>query len=346
VFWRVALPLARPAVAVGAGLALLEALNDIGASEFLGVRTLTVSVYATWVTRSDLAGATQMALVMLLVVLALVYVEFRARARRRYTTDAQHPRRLERVRLAGTAGGMALVATVVPIAIGFLAPTLHLLRETLRRLATAPPSAMLVRAMVATVAFACLATALTVAAGLVVAYAARLRPGWTTRSLLRLASLGYAVPGTVLAIGLLPVVTTLDPNLWLLSSGGAVVMAYLMRFLAIPAGGIDAGLGSLAPSLDEAARLLGDGPARRLWRVHLPLVRPAIGAAAALVFVDAMKELPATLLLRPVGVETLATHLYGEAARGTYEEGAMAALLIVLAGLVPVVVLTRMDGRR
>jgi iron(III) transport system permease protein len=168
-------------------------------------------------------------------------------------------------------------------------------------------------------------------------------------------SLGYAVPGTVLAIGVLPVVTNTDrlvdaispafigptAGLLLLSSGAALVYAYLARFLAVAAGGVEAGFSRVSLSLDDAARTLGETAGRRLRRIHLPMTRPALATAALLVFVDCMKELPATLLLCPLGFETLSTHLYGEAARGTYEEGAIAALLIVVAGLVPVLILAR-----
>jgi iron(III) transport system permease protein len=174
---------------------------------------------------------------------------------------------------------------------------------------------------------------------------------------MRAASLGYAVPGTVLAIGLLPIVTgaeaALDTvlsrvtgrstGLLLLGSGAALLVAYVVRFLAIAAGAIDAGFARVPGSLDDAARTLGARSVARLRRVHLPLTRPMLATAAMLVFVDCMKELPATLLLRPLGFETLATHLYGEAVRGTYEDAAIAALLIVAAGLGPVVALARLN---
>jgi iron(III) transport system permease protein len=193
-----------------------------------------------------------------------------------------------------------------------------------------------------------------------VAYAIRVRRRAAAAILTRVASLGYAVPGTVLALGLLPVVGAIEAaadagarslfgfstGLVLLGSGAAVVYAYVARFLALAAGSIEAGLTRVSTSLDDAARTLGVGPAGRLRHIHLPLIRPALATAALLIFVDCMKELPATLLLRPLGVETLATHLYGEAVRGTYEEAAIAALLIVAAGLVPVVVLARISTRQ
>lgn len=174
------------------------------------------------------------------------------------------------------------------------------------------------------------------------------------RACVRLASLGYAVPGTVLAIGLLTPLLFTDrmlgqvfgyPGLLLMGSTAGLVIAYVIRFVAIPAGSIEAGLTRIPPSLEQASRLLGESSGGTLRRVHLPLLKPALAASALLVFVDAMKELPATLLLRPLNFETLSTWLYAEAARGTYEEGAVAALAIVAAGLLPVILLARTDLR-
>lgn len=357
VFLRVALPLARPAVAVGLSLALMEALNDIGASEFLGVRTMTVSIYTTWVTRADLPGAAQIALAMLLVVLLLVVVERRARRGRRYANDAQHPRPLQPQRLTGTAGAAALAVGLVPVALGFLVPAAYLVDATVSRVRFAGVSPALVTETINTVGVSLAATALTLVCGVAVVYAVRVGRGRLPALVARAAALGYAVPGTVLAIGLLPVVTGVDAlvdraagvllgaswGLFMLGSGAALVYAYLVRFLALAAGSVEAGFSRISTSIDDAARTLGAGAASRLVRLHLPLTRPALATAALLVFVDCMKELPATLLLRPIGFETLATHLYGEAVRGTYEDAAIAALLIVLAGLGPVIVLARVS---
>jgi iron(III) transport system permease protein len=355
VFFRVALPLARPAIAIGLSLALMETLNDIGASEFLGVRTLTVSIYTTWVARSDLPGAAQIALAMLLVITGLVIVERRARRQRGYANDAQHPRPLTPQRLRGARAILAAVATAVPVLLGFVAPAAYLVHAAAERIRFSGVSPAIVSETVNTVMLSLVATAVTLVCGVIIVYTARIGPGLMPGFFSRAAVIGYAVPGTVLAIGLLPIVTSLDGildiattrlfgvsfGLVLLGSGAAVVYAYGVRFLAVGAGGIEAGFSRVSTSLDAAARTLGEGAAGTLRRVHLPLTRPALVAAALLVFVDAMKELPATLLLRPLGFETLATHLYGEAARGTYEDAAIAALLIVLAGLIPVVVLAR-----
>ncbi|BEG73480.1 ABC transporter permease [Achromobacter xylosoxidans] len=354
VFFRVALPLARPAIVVGVSLALLETLNDIGASEFLGVQTLTVSVYTTWVTRSDLAGAAQIALTMLAIVIGLILLERHGRKRQRYA-NTQRMRPMQPRRLHGAAALLAAVLGWIPVIIGFVAPALYLIVETYKRLhLVGGVSSQLLNGLGNTLIVAFSATIVTLVCGLVVAWAGRtlresagFNPG---RACARVASLGYAVPGTVLAIGLLTPFVWIDTavakvfggsGLFLMGSMAALVCAYAIRFLAISTGALEAGLARIPPSLEQASRLLGESSAGTLRRVHLPLLRPALAASALLVFVDAMKELPATLLLRPMNFDTLATWLYAEAARGTYEEGAVAALAIVLAGLLPVILLAR-----
>ena len=356
VFLRVALPLARPAIAVGVSLALLETLNDIGASEFLGVQTLTVSVYTTWVTRSDLAGAAQIALAMLVLVVALILLERQGRKRQRYA-NVQRMRPMQPRRLKGLAALAAVLLAAVPVIVGFAAPALYLLNETYKRFhLVGGVSSQLIDGLINTLGIALAATVITLLCGLIVAWAgrtlresARWNPG---RWCARVASLGYAVPGTVLAIGLLTPLALLDRHLapalgihglFLVGSSAALVIAYTMRFLAISTGSIEAGLARIPASMEQASRLLGETAGGTLRRVHLPLLRPALAAAALLVFVDAMKELPATLLLRPMNFDTLATWLYAEAARGTYEEGAVAALAIVVAGLLPVILLARIN---
>lgn len=353
-FWRVALPMARPGIATGVALALLETLNDIGASEFLGVRTMTVATYNTWVTRSDLGGAAQLALLMLLLVVALILLERRGRQRQRFAT-AQRLRPAQPRQLHGGRAWLALLLGALPVLLGFVVPAAYLAGAAAERLHEAHSiSPALWTSLRNTVALALAATGIALLCGLLLAWQARLaidgrRSRWAM-ACARIGHLGYAIPGTILAIGLLSPLALMDkgisallrePGLWLMASSAALVMAYVLRFMAIAIGGIEAGLARIPPSLEQAARLLGHGSAATLWRVHLPLLRPALAAAALLVFVDTMKELPATLLLRPLNFETLATRLYAEAARGTYEEGAIAALAIVLAGLLPVIVLAR-----
>lgn len=357
VFFKIALPLARPAVAVGAALALMETLNDIGASQFLGIRTLTISVYSTWINQSDLPGAAAIALVMLIVVVALVSLERWARGRQRFAGLTQRAATAARIPLRGIPALAALGAGIIPVALGFLLPAGYLLHAAIARLEfTGIPSDILHETW-NTVSVSAVATFVAVGFGVIVAYTARLDHGPTGRIFSRASSLGYALPGTVLAIGLLVPLAAFDnavdgvarsvlgisTGLLIAGSTAALIYAYVARFLAVSVGGIDAGLEKVPRSLDQSARTLGRTAGGTLRAIHLPLIRPALAAAATLVFVDCMKELPATLLLRPLNFETLATHLYGEAARGTHENGAIAALAIVLAGLLPVIVLARLS---
>lgn len=357
-FRHVALPLARPAIAVGLSLALLDALNDIGAAEYLGVQTLTVAVSTTWVTRSSAPGAAQIALLLLALAASLVWLEQagRQRADRHGMEEFGEPGRPLPLSSAGQLG--AVLACALPVLLGFGVPTLHLVLAAADRVRRFGLPEGLGGWLLNSMWFAGLATALALLLGLLLAYTAR-TGGAAGRRLLRLGSLGYAVPGTVMGLGLLFLLGRLDNLLdgaaraWLgfgvglifSASGAALVYAYAARFLAIPAGGLQAGYGRIPVSLDEATRLGGGREWQLVRYVHLPLLAPALGAVALLTFVDAMKELPATLLLRPLNVETLATFVHGEAARGTYEEGAVAALLIVLAGLLPMLALGRLAAR-
>lgn len=360
VFLRVALPLARPAVVLGLTLALLETLNDIGASEFLGVRTMTVSIYTTWVTRNSIEGAAQIALVMMLIVLGLLMLERWARRRQRFVGggDKSHPPGLTPLR--GWRALAAIIACGLPVLFGFGVPAIYLVYAAITRVSEFGWPAGLGSWIGNSISLALLATVVTVALGLFLAYAARVLRRRTGNAVLRLATIGYALPGTVLAVGLLVPIATIDnwiANNWsaafgssiglvLLGSGAALVFAYVLRFLPIATGNAEAGLAKISPSLDMAARSLGAGPAEAAIRIHLPVLWPALAAGALIIFVDCMKELPATLLLRPFGVETLATQLFAEASRGTYEAGAVSALAIVLVGLVPVILLARTTERR
>ena len=359
IFFKVALPLARPALALGMSLALMEALNDIGASEFLGVKTVTVSIYSTWVTRTDLPGAAQIALVMLIAVLALVAIERWARRRQRFAASARSSRPFAPRRLGGWRAGLALLLGALPVLFGFVLPAAHIADQAWKRLSFAGLSGPIVHEVMNTFWAASVTTVIVVALGALAAYAARVRPTGPAPLLGRLASVGYAIPGTVVVIGLLSPVGAIDDaiasigaafghatGLVMIGSGAALTMAYAVRFLAIGVGGAEAGLSRVPPALDGAARTLGDGPGGAFLRIHLPLARSAIAAAALLVFVDVMKELPATLLMRPLNFETLATHLYAEAARGTYEDGAVAALIIVAVGVLPVIFLSRIGASR
>jgi len=354
-FRHVGLPLARPALAAGLTLVLLETLNDIGASEYLGIRTLTLSIYTTWLNRGSLAGASQIACVMLLLVFALLLGEARLRERRRFTISAQPDRVAARRRLGRGAGALAALACLLPVLLGAVLPVGFLIAETLRLQRLAGLDAALLGQLGNALLLAMAASLIVLALGFGIAAAARRGQERFLRLLARFAGLGYAVPGTVLALGVLIPVAAIDNlvadtlrrwfglevGLVLIGSGAALLVAYVARFLAIGINGIESGLSRVPPRVDDAARSLGASGGVLLRQFYWPLARPAIAAAGLLVFVDVLKELPATLLLRPLGVETLATTVYGHASRGVFEEGAPAALLIVLAGLVPAVILAR-----
>ena len=350
--WAVALPLARPALAAGLSLVLMECLNDLGAVQYLGVQTLSQSIYSTWLQRSNLGGAAQIATVMLLLIVAMFSAERWARGGAKIHNTTGRYRSIPFQDLTGWRGIMAGALVTLPFIIGFLLPFLQLIRNALvysdagleRGFFSAASNSLILSAVSALVA---------VALALVIGYARRIDPNPFTDFVARASGLGYAIPGTVLALGLLiPLAamdnavdsffrTTFGISTGLLISGSmfALVLAYAVRFLAVALGSIEAGLERISPNLDAAARALGETSFSALRRVHLPLLLPALGAAGLLVFVDSMKELPATLLLRPFNFETLATHVYSFAALEQFEEAALGALAIVISGLVPVLLL-------
>jgi iron(III) transport system permease protein len=354
-FRTIAVPLARPALAVGLSLAMLEALNDIGASEYLGVRTLTVAVFNTWLNRGSLPGAAQIACLMLAVVVALILVERHGRRNRRYMVPSRRARRTEPGRLPRGLGIAACLLCASPVLLGLAVPVGFLVMAVAGRGLLGQLDRAFLGHVATTIALAGAATGAALALGIVVVTTSRLSRTRLTRAALTAAGLGYAVPGTVLALGLLAPLVAVDNGLnavWrtlsgqrlgllLMGSSAGIVIAYTIRFLPIATGSLMAGLDRVSGGIEDAARTLGARPHELVRRVQLPLLRPALASAALLVFVDCLKELPATLLLRPLNIETLATLVYGHAARGQFEDGALAALLIVVVGLVPVIQLTR-----
>jgi iron(III) transport system permease protein len=352
---RITLPLARPAIAVGVALALLETLNDIGASEYLGVNTLTLSIFTTWLNRGSLAGAAQMACLMLLIVAGLIALERQGRRSRDFAVSAQDPRRVTRITLTGPARWAATIACCVPVVLGFLLPAGYLLREVIARGLLVGFDAALARHALTTVTLAATATAATLILGFSAVAALRYVKHRAVAACVNIAGVGYAVPGTVLALGLLSPLVLVDDGinavarafggrgvgLVLAGSAAALVIVYVIRFLAIAMGFAQAAYARISTELDDVARMLGAGAGTLARTIHLPLARPAIAGAALLVFVDCLKELPATLLLRPLNVETLATYIYQFATRGSFEQGSLAALMIVAAGILPVIRITR-----
>lgn len=350
-FTRVALPLARPAIAVGVSLALMETINDIGAVEFFGVRTLTFSIYQTWFNRSNLPGAAQIACVLLIFVLGLIAAERAARGRQRFSVSGSR-QPLPRFELSGWRALLAVFACALPVLLGFVAPAALMADYASRRLEQFADPALL-QALWHSVAVSLATAVVCVVAGLLLAYAARLSRSRFVAALGRVASVGYAVPGTVLAVGILYPLAGLDnqidaasralfgvaTGLIITGSGGAIVYACAVRFLAIAHGTLESGLGRITEHLDMAARTLGRTPGRVLLQIHVPLMRRALMAAALLVFVDTMKELSATILLRPFAFDTLATFIFSKASRGYFEDASAASLVIVATGIVPLLLL-------
>jgi iron(III) transport system permease protein len=354
--WRclrdIMLPLARPAIAAGISLALLEALNDIGACEYLGIQTLTLSVFNTWLNRSSLSGAAQIACVMLVAVIVLIAIE---RMGRRRQFHASHGARPARVPLRGGRAALALAVCTLPALAGFAIPFAYLAHETVLRGLSMGFDAAIGRHAITTAWLAAAATSLTIVFGFGVALAARIARNRLGDICAALSALGYAVPGTALALGLLTPLVALDGainavaritlgdsvGLVFTGSSAGLVAAYVLRFAAIAIGFGQAALGRVPGELIDAARVAGASAAFASRTIHLPLLRPALWGAALLIFVDCLKELPASLLLRPLNVETLATYIFQFATRGSFEQGALAALVIVALGILPAVRVAR-----
>lgn len=355
--WRristVALPLARPALAAGVLLALMETLADYGVGSYFGLNTLTTGVYKAWLVNGDRQAAAQLASLLLVVVLVCMALERQAQARMRFaSTRASGAKESLRVPLRGGWGVLALLLCLLPIVLGFVLPLLWLGWLALRewQYAELPLGP---RAWIWTwnsFKLASLAALLTVVLAVSLAAAQRLTRSraqrWVAQGVARLLGLGYAVPGAVIAVGLLlPLgwLQTVWPGATLLFTGTVLglVVAYCVRFGGVALQSVEAGYARIPASLDDSARLLGAGPQRLLARVHLPLLSRAALAAALLVFVDVMKELPATLLLRPFNNDTLAVMAYQLARDERLGEAALPAVAIALVGLAPVALLWR-----
>lgn len=356
-YWRILLPVSRPAIAGGLALVLMETLNDIGAVEYLGVRTLTYSIYSTWLNRSSLEGAAQIACVLMIFVVALVVLERWARRRQKFgaARATQMKNRPARVRLEGWRAALAVCACTAPIALGFAVPVFVLGRYAVRRTEQLGDPALYEAALNSAIVAACTAL-VTIVLALLLLQALRLSRSGIVVLAARAATFGYALPGTILGVGLLFALARFDnaldailrdlaglsTGLLLSGSAAAIVYACSARFLALAESNIQSGIDKLPHHLEHAAASLGMPAARAHRAVLLPLLKPAIGAAAILVFVDTVKELSATILLRPFGFSTLSTQVYENASRGVVEDGATAALLIIAVSLAPVAIFSRM----
>ena len=351
-FWRVALPLARPAIAAGTSLALMETLSDFGTVEYFGVETFTTGIYRTWFGLDERTAASQLASVLLLFILVLVVLEKWSRRQSRYYHVAASPQ-TGGYHLVGLRALGAWVTCALPLVLGFGIPAAVLFNMAIAN-ATDNFTDNFWTYTRNSVVVAGITAAIAVLLALILAYGRRLQPSLAMTTAVRLAAFGYAFPGTVIAVGILIPTGTIDNavDAWmertfgistgLLLSGTivALVLAYLVRFLAVAFNTVSAGLLRVKPSLDEAARSLGYTPTGALARVHVPLMRASLLTAAILVFVDVMKELPATLIVRPFNFDTLAVQVYRLAADERLSEAAAPALAIIVAGLLPVALLS------
>lgn len=353
-FFRIALPMARPAIAVGLAMALMETLNDFGTVDFFAVRTLTAGLYDVWLGMNNLGGGAQVASLLLLFVMLLIGLEkVSRRHRENFQPSSTRFRQLTRQPIRGHRAIWASTACFMPICLGFLIPALVLLRYSIRYFDTSWTSDFRQVALNSVVLSGSAALA-AVSIGILLSYSQRLHPTKTLRASVNISSLGYAVPGAVLAIGVIIPFAAFDNSLdaimrthfgvstGLLLSGTvfALVFAYTVRFLAVAYGSVDASMKKISPHMDDAARSLGHSSLSILSRIHLPLMKSGVLTAALVVFVDCMKELPATLVLRPFNFDTLATHVYQFASDELIGQAALGALLIVLVGLAPVILLT------
>ena len=352
-FFRVSLPLARPAIAAGAALALMETLADFGAVTYFGVPTFTSGIYRAWFSLGDRVAAAQLAALLLGFVALVLFLERLSRGRARFHNTTGRNRPMPGYRLQGMKAAGAVLVCLLPLMLGFLIPG-----GTLLHMALSEGDAQFGERFIQLSRNSFVLAAVTAFAAVVVAvllaYAARLTGTLLPKAINRFVGLGYAVPGSVIAVGILIPVTRLDvwlssqvqawtgyaPGLLLTGGIGALVYAYLVRFLAVSLQTVEASLAKITPTMDDASRSLGFGQTATLRKVHLPLLRGSLLTAGLLVFVDVMKELPATLVMRPFNFDTLATQAFTLASDERLAEASTAALAIVGVGVLPLILLS------
>ena len=353
-FFRVGLPLARPAIFAGTAIVMMETVSDYGVVSYFAVQTLTTGIFSVWLESSNSGGAAQIAVVILVIILALVGLEKSSRSRLRFNKTAHQIQPVVPARLHGWQAGLALAFCAVPFLVGFILPGAVILSHALEN-ASRWLDPGLLRAFLNTLMVGGIAAVVTTAAALFLVYGVRASKHKMGRYLLPATTIGYAAPGAVLGIGLLYPMSALDHkiadavqfltghNIGLLMTGSAfaIIYAYSVRFFAIAQGATESAFGRVSPSLEMAARSLGQTAGGTLRRVYLPLIRGSIGTALLLVFVDSVKELPATLLLRPFNFNTLSTRVYEKASLEQIGNAAPAAVLVILVGLGAVLLLAR-----
>lgn len=356
-FWRVALPMARPAIGAGLALAIMETLADFGAVAVFNFDTFTTAIYKTWYSFYSLTSATQLASLLLLAVMLVLYGERRARGAVRPVNERPRGKALYHLK-----GGQALAASAwcgLVFACGFVIPVLQLIVWFWQRGRfdlDERYSALILH----TLYLGAMAALITVSVALLLAFSRRLAPTRLMRSTVGLANLGYALPGSMLAVAIMLAFSYLDRELviplssWLggagkpvlLGSLSSLLLAYMIRFMAVAYGPLENSLARIRPTLPEASRSLGVGGVGLFFKVYLPLLVPGALSAALLVFVDVLKEMPATLLMRPFGWDTLSVRVFEMTSEGEWARAALPALTLVLVGLLPVILLIRRSARR
>ncbi len=352
-FTRVAVPLARPAIIAGLALVLMETLADYGTVQYFGISTFTAGIFRTWFGMGSATAAAQLSAVLMLFILVLVISEQWSRNRARYHHTSTRYSHLPRLRLKSWKMAGALLYCLLPVLLGFLIPVLQLAWWAWDTHALVDFSAFS-QLVFNSLRLAFTAALIALMLGMLITYAKRLQPGLPMRTATRVLGLGYAVPGTVIAVGVLIPFAWLDNSLdaWMRAQFGiatglllsgtliAVVFAYIVRFLPVAMNTVEAGLGKIKPSMDDAGRSMGLGSWQILRRIHIPMLKGSLLTAALLVFVDVLKELPATLILRPFNFNTLAIRTYELANQERLTEAAASALMIVVAGIIPVIIIS------
>jgi iron(III) transport system permease protein len=353
-FLRIGLPLARPAIAAGTALALLETLADFGTVQYYGIQTFTTAIYRTWYGMGNREGAAQLSMVLILIAVALVAVEYQSRGRARFTIASNLRYVAEPVRLSLSAGLAAFAACGLPILLGFVVPTLHLAQLALSSGVLVTDRQFIGDALNSLI-LATVAAAIIVGLAVFLSYAGRLVRRRLLHRTIAFASLGYAIPGAVIAVGVLLPLAFADRGLDLLSrqvlgvptglllsgTAFALIVAYTVRFLAVGMANVGPGLAAIDPAMDASARILGARPRQVLWRIHLPMLRVPALTAGIVAFVEVLKELPATLLIRPFNFDTLAVGVYRFASDERLAQAAVGSILIVTVSLAPVILLSR-----
>jgi iron(III) transport system permease protein len=354
-FYKIALPLARPSIAAGMALALMETLNDFGTVDYFGVQTFTTGIYRTWFGLGERAAAAQLSAFLMLFILVLILMERWSRSRMSVKQSGTGRfRQLHVYDLKGWKAWLSTLFCAVPVTVGFLIPT-AILTEMLISNFSAAVDARFVQFSINTILVASIAGLLALLVALIMAYGVRLNPNFITRFSTRIGSMGYAIPGSVIAVGILIPFGWVDNSIdgWLRETFGvssglilsgtifALIFAYVVRFLAVAFNTVEASLGKITPNMDEAAEGMGYSFGKILRKIHMPMMSGSLFAAIMLVVVDVIKELPATLIVRPFNFDTLAVQVYRLASDERLAESSGAALAIILVGLVPVIILSR-----